>query len=220
MRWHLALNLLAFGLLMMPLAMPPPAIDLPREPSLVARDIPPEVIVPVEIVKQKQPVTRSAAGAARHAAPANSRPAATRWSARPAASRWWTRPRRRRTGRCGSGGDGPPPRSSYNTRLPRRRSTRATRAARLGWTGTVLLQVLVGIDGRPLDVTIAGAAVIANSTKPRANRLSSAGASSHDAGRACGVQALGTGADRVRAAALRPRHKRPRAARALGQARW
>ena len=151
----LALNLLAFGLLMMPLAMPPPAIDLPREPSLVARDIPPEVIVPVEIVKQKQPVTPQRPVA---------QPATPRTSEQPASSD----PVVSETGSepvvdpgpvdAGPADVGPVATAPTAIQLqyalaPPPKYPR--NAQRLGWTGTVLLQVLVGIDGRPLDVTIA-----------------------------------------------------------------
>ena len=151
----LALNLLAFGLLMMPLAMPTPVVDLPREPGLVVRDIPPDIIVPVEIVKEKQPVTPQRQVAQPTAPRNNTLPA----SSDPVAVETGTEP----VVDSGPADAGPVdigPVASAPTAIqlqyahaPPPKYPR--NAQRLGWTGTVLLQVLVGIDGRPLEVAIA-----------------------------------------------------------------
>jgi protein TonB len=156
----LALNLLAFGLLMLPLALPPPVIDLPHEPRMVARDIPPEVVVPVEIVKAKQPVTPP-------------RPVAPPLALRPPALPANTDAVRSQTGSepltdpgpvdtdpiaagpvdIGPANSGPAAIQLQYRHAPAPDYPR--NAQRRGWTGSVLLQVLVGIDGRPLEVSIA-----------------------------------------------------------------
>lgn len=149
-----AVNLLALGLLMLPLALPPPVFEPAHEPDMVVREIPPEIIVPVQIVKQKQPltpqrpVTQPTTPRASEL-PANRDPVASETGTEPVVD----------TGPADAGpvAAGPVAGTPATLQLEYRHAPAPDyprNAQRRGWTGTVLLQVLVGIDGRPLEVTV------------------------------------------------------------------
>lgn len=151
----IAINLLAFGLLMMPLSMPPPALVLDPEPGITARQIPrqPE-IVPVVPVQQQQPVRPRERPVVV--------PAPVQVSVAPTLVDTGTEVAVDTTAADDTGpivdsiaplSTGPAavqleyrlaPAPDYPKRALQRRLT-----------GTVMLQVLVGIDGRPLEVAIA-----------------------------------------------------------------
>jgi protein TonB len=152
----IAINLLAFGLLMMPLSMPPPALVTEPRDRTVLREIPKEPEV-VEIVPT-QP----------------SRPTATpeRITPRVAASRPSEVTSTPVTVDSGTevaidtstdtsgpvesivpASTGPAPMQLQYQLAPAPAYPRRALQQRL--TGTVMLQVLVGIDGRPLDVSVA-----------------------------------------------------------------
>ena len=154
----IALNLLAMGLLMMPLSMPSPIALPDEEPRMVTRDIfpdPPIVdIVPVNPPKPPTPVTQPI----------------ERRSVAPTASETVSAPVISDTGTevvadtnatdtAGPVGDiappsvGPSPMQLEYRLAPAPAYPRRALQQRL--TGTVLLQVLVGIDGRPLEVKVA-----------------------------------------------------------------
>ena len=153
----LAINLIALGLLMMPLAMPPPATwEAPtiRHPT---REIPREKPVLVEIVKK-------ALKPAPAVEPVRSTPVA------PTNQQASTAVQISETGSVYAEQNAPADNVSLATETghstapaptvlqleylsaPPPRYPRTALARRI--EGTVLLQVLVGIDGRPLDVTV------------------------------------------------------------------
>lgn len=153
----IAVNLLALGLLMMPLSLPPPAtVETPdRDPDIVwhKREQPrPE---PVEIVKEPKPVTTEAK-------PIEPR-STTRQPIESASSEIVTETGSdyvpTSTADPGStdaidiAAAGPAPMQLEYRLAPAPAYPRRALLQRL--TGTVMLQVLVGIDGRPLEVTVA-----------------------------------------------------------------
>ena len=149
-----ALNLLALGLLMMPLSLPPAVAPVQRLPGLVAREIPkpPEVVpvVPVQQPRSTQPAPR---------APAIQAPVAV--AVAPVLSETGTEVVVETAPASDSGpltdlapvATGPAPMQLEYREAPAPDYPRRALQQRL--TGTVLLQVLVGIDGRPLEVTVA-----------------------------------------------------------------
>lgn len=152
----IAVNLLAFGLLMMPMTMPPPPIDLHEEPSRdpVVRQIPPEpVIVDVAPPTVQQPVAQPVHQriSAPTQAPSNAVAvvdAGTEQDVETAA-----------TEETGPVMDiappsvGPAPVQLQYVSAPA--PTYPRNALRAGITGTVLLQVLVGTNGRAIEVKVA-----------------------------------------------------------------
>jgi protein TonB len=152
----MALNLLAFGLLMMPLAMPPPATAPDAPPTLTARQIPkPPEVVPIVPVTQPRP---------RPPVPQVARPTVAPRPDAPVVAEVVT----------DTGSDyvaptivedagptesiaaepaGPAPVQLQYRDAPAPVYPR--RAQQLRLSGTVLLQVTVGLDGRPLDVAVA-----------------------------------------------------------------
>lgn len=153
----IALNLIALGLLMMPLAMPPPAVwDAPK-PTTTVRQIPvePEVVEIVPIIQPTAPIAPSTP--VRHQSIA---PPASETTSIAVPSETGTEAADSFIGED----------SSPVTDLGSTVSTAPT-AVQLEYLsapapnyprgalqrqieGTVLLQVLVGIDGRPLEVTV------------------------------------------------------------------
>ncbi|WP_449446171.1 energy transducer TonB [Thermomonas brevis] len=155
-----ALNLLAFGVLMVPIALPPPVVLAPTRPTMTIRDIvkPPEpVIVDITPIPHPTPATPTTTHERRSIAPpahdtvaaavvsdTGNQPAADTGSdtndALPPASDIGP-------------ASGPAPmqlayRSAPAPAYPRTALLRQ-------WSGTVLLQVVVDVDGRPLEVSIA-----------------------------------------------------------------
>jgi protein TonB len=154
----IALNLLAMGLLMLPLSLPAP-IALPDDkPGIVIRDVfpdPPIVdIVPAKPPTPPTPVTQPAER--RSTAPTASEPISA-----PAIGDTGTEavPDAAAADTSGPVGDiatpsaGPSPMQLEYRLAPAPSYPRRALQQRL--TGTVLLQVLVGIDGRPLAVKVA-----------------------------------------------------------------
>ena len=155
-----ALNLLVFGLLLVPVTLPPPAVLAPAKPSMAIRDIvkPAEPVV-VDIVpiqpprpttsapmherQQVAPPTRDA-GAAAVISDTGSEPVADAI----ADSGDIAPP----SGDIGPSG-GPAPMQLAYRNAPAPAYPRI--ALQRQWSGIVLLQVLVDVDGRPLDVGIA-----------------------------------------------------------------
>ena len=142
----IAVNTLAFGLLMMPLTLPAPLplVDEPPVaplPDWIRRDPPP---IPVEIVRQQPtpPTTQPTAvatpvlteGATEQAFESTVVDTGPAPDIAPAST-------------------GPSPVQLAYLSAPAPAYPRM--AKQRGITGTVLLQVLVGIDGRPLEVTVA-----------------------------------------------------------------
>lgn len=155
-----ALNLLVFGLLLVPVALPPPAVQAPTRPDMAIRDIvkPPEPVV-VDIVQIPPP---------RPAAPAPTlerqrvAPPVRDAGATAVASESGSEPAADAIADTGDiappGGDigpaaGPAPMQLAYRSAPAPLYPRL--ALQRQWSGTVLLQVLVDVDGRPLDVRIA-----------------------------------------------------------------
>lgn len=155
-----ALNLLVFGLLLVPVALPPPVVQAPTRPNMAIRDIvkPPEpVVVDIVPIQPPRPAVPTPmpehqrvappirdAGATTVASEAGSEPVADAIAdpgdiAPPG-------------GDIGTGAGPAPMQLAY-------RSAPAPIYPRIAlqrqWSGTVLLQVLVDVDGRPLDVSIA-----------------------------------------------------------------
>ena len=154
----IAVNLLAFGLLMMPMTMPPPALPVEAKPTITFDWIPREKEPDkVEIVKTTPtpPVIHPAEH--RAVAPAESPIAAST----PVISETGSE-QAIETSNTDSVGPvvdiappsvGPAPVQLQYLSAPAPAYPR--NALRAGITGTVLLQVLVGIDGRPLEVKVA-----------------------------------------------------------------
>lgn len=155
-----ALNLLVFGLLLVPVALPPPAVQAPTRPNLAIRDIvkPPEPVV-VDIVPIQPP---------RPAAPAPTLerqrvvPPVPDAGATAAISDTGSAPATDAVADAGDvappdgdigPGAGPAPMQLAYRHAPAPLYPRI--ALQRQWSGTVLLQVLVDTDGRPLDVRIA-----------------------------------------------------------------
>lgn len=151
----IAVNLIAMSLLMMPLAAPPPAVwEAPKADPQTRwfKTEPPKVEV-VEFVKpasSTKPVDRPAATAERSDTVATA-----------VISETGTELATESTATEDTGpaiesivptSMGPAPVQLEYARAPAPKYPR--NAQRLGLTGTVMLQVLVGVDGRPLDVSV------------------------------------------------------------------
>lgn len=154
----IAVNTLAFGLLMMPLTLPAPLpmVDEPVVaplPDWIRRDPPP--VVPVEIVKQ--PTARSTPQPERQ--PATQQPTTTTSSVAPTDTGTEQATDALATADLGPAPDIAPasagPSAVQLAYLTAPAPAYPRMAKQRGITGTVLLQVLVGIDGRPLEVTVA-----------------------------------------------------------------
>ena len=152
----IAINLIAMGLLMMPLSLPAPVAWVDPEPGMIARPVKREPVV-VEIVPVRNPVpvvTRSTPERPRTVAPADTSSVATAVISE-TGTELATESTHRHTGPASESSfrlDGPAPMQLEYARAPAPKYPR--NALRLGLTGTVMLQVLVGIDGMPLDVTV------------------------------------------------------------------
>lgn len=153
----IALNLLAMGLLMMPMSLPMPsvAIDEPKAPDYRQIDREPEVVPVVPVSDPAPPVTLPETQPRRMTqAPAES-------AATPVVTETGTEAvvDAISTEETGPVGDiapafAAPAAMQLQYRLaPAPAYPRRAQQQRL--TGTVLLQVLVGIDGRPLEVNVA-----------------------------------------------------------------
>ena len=154
----LALNLLAFGLLMMPLSMPPPAVVIDDEPKTIYDWIKREQPKPeqVEIVKHTKPTPPIAKPVEQRAV--TPKPAETLSSEIVAAAgtEFVANATSENTGPTESIAviqATPSPMQLEYRLAPAPAYPRRALQQRL--SGTVLLQVLVGIDGRPLEVTVA-----------------------------------------------------------------
>lgn len=154
----IAINLIAMGLLMMPLTIPPSVERAEPEPGMTARPIKREPVV-VDIVPVRNPLptaTPSAPARPRSVAPADNTTSATTVVAETG-----TEPATEPTATEDTGpamesiaplSMGPAPVQLEYARAPAPNYPRT--AQRLGLTGTVMLQVLVDIDGQPLAVTV------------------------------------------------------------------
>ena len=153
----IALNLLAMGLLMMPLSMPMPSvtIDEPTAPKYRQIFPDPEVVPVVPVTQPAQPTTlpqtqprRMTQAPSESAAP----PVVAETGTEAVVDATYTE----ETGPVGdiAPATAAPAAMQLQYRLaPAPAYPRRAQQQRL--TGTVLLQVLVGIDGRPLEVTVA-----------------------------------------------------------------
>ncbi|GAB1408139.1 hypothetical protein MASR1M8_20580 [Thermomonas brevis] len=156
----LAVNLLAIGLLMLPLSLPPPAPLAERKPDMEWVWIPrtpvtPPPPVPVDIVRTPPRSTSTA--------PTTRAPTSTAPARQPAAvpvpdGAVIDIPGETAEVDAGGGSAGPsipttpaPVQLQYAS-APAPAYPRS--ALRAGFEGTVLLQVLVDVDGRPLEVTV------------------------------------------------------------------
>ena len=153
----IAINLLAFGLLMMPLSMPPPAIPVDEKPRDQFRWIPREKPKPevVDFVKDTKPAPPIAKPVEQR--PITPKPIEIASSEVITTSGTEFVPdASENTGPTESNipaSTGPAPMQLEYRLAPA--PTYPKRALQQRLTGTVLLQVLVGLDGRPLDVSIA-----------------------------------------------------------------
>lgn len=153
-----ALNLLVFGLLLVPVALPP-VVQAPTRPDMAIRDIvkPPEpVVVDIVPIQPPRPATPAPPLERQRVAPPI-RDAGAVISA--TGSEPFADAIGDDTGDIAPpGGDigpaaGPAPMQLAYRSAPAPLYPRL--ALQRQWTGTVLLQVLVDVDGRPLDVSIA-----------------------------------------------------------------
>ena len=153
----IAVNLLAFGLLMMPLTMPPPVglVDVDKDPDI--RWIEPKrpEPIPVEIVNRRQPTPPDA----RPQQPRVATTATTPVASTPVITDTATEQAIESTvvdsgpTDIGPVSTGPAPMQLEYLSAPA--PTYPRNALRAGITGTVLLQVLVGTDGRAVEVKVA-----------------------------------------------------------------
>lgn len=155
-----ALNVLAFGVLMVPIALPPPAVQAPTRPTITLRDIvkPPEpVIVDIAPVQPPRPVTPVASHERQSVAPPTRDTVASATISdtgnQPAVDTGNATDDVLPPGRDIGPASGPAPMQLAYLAAPAPAYPRI--ALQRQWSGTVLLQVLVDVDGRPLDVTIA-----------------------------------------------------------------
>lgn len=154
----IAINLLAFGLLMMPLSMPPPAISI-DEPSHnpTVREIPKDPVI-VDIVDEVRPPTpreTTQPVERRITAPTASDAISTPVTV-DSGTEVATDTSTDITGPIESiipASSGPSPMQLEYRLAPA--PTYPRRALQQRLTGTVLLEVLVGLDGRPLEVKVA-----------------------------------------------------------------
>lgn len=151
----IAINLLAFGLLMMPLSMPPPAVVIDPDTGIKVRQIPkdPEV-VPVVPVQQRQPVQPRERPATIPARPDVAvAPTVVETGTEVVIDTTATADTGPVVESIASIPAGPAPMQLEYRLAPA--PTYPKRALQQRLTGTVLLQVLVGVDGRPLEVIVA-----------------------------------------------------------------
>ena len=159
----LALNALALGLLMMPISMAPPAVSIDEKPDMTAREIPPEKkTVEVDIRKalpqpEARPVRTPPVATPRPPSVAETTPVAVPFAAATAD-----------VGELPASDPGPAveamPEAGPAVVPAVQRMTLAVidnpapayprRALQQQLSGTVLLEILVGIDGQPLQVTV------------------------------------------------------------------
>jgi len=153
----IAINLLAFGLLMMPLSMPPPATSLDEKPRDQFRWIPREKPKPevVEIVKDPKPAPPVAKPVEQRAATPKPVELASSEIITESGSEFVpvTSDNTSPTESIVPASTGPAPVQLEYRLAPAPSYPRRALQQRL--TGTVLLQVLVGLDGRPLEVEVA-----------------------------------------------------------------
>lgn len=156
----IALNLLVFGLLLVPVALPPPAVLAPAQPTMAIRDItrPPEpVVVDIVPIQPPRPARPSPTPERQRVASPTRAPAAiatTRDAGSEPIADVGVDPGDIAPpgGDIGHGASPAPMQLAYrNAPAPAYPRTALLRQ----WSGTVLLQVLVDADGRPLDVRIA-----------------------------------------------------------------
>ncbi len=154
----IAVNLLAAGLLMMPLTIPAPVAWVQPEPDMTVRPIKREPVV-VEIVAVRNPMPVQAP--ATPARPRSLVPAANNPAAATVVAETGTELAAETTATEEPGASiesivpmsmGTAPVQLEYARAPAPAYPR--RAERLGLAGTVMLQVLVGIDGKPLEVNV------------------------------------------------------------------
>ena len=154
----IAVNTLAFGLLMMPLSLPPPAVVVDPEPKTIYDWITRKQPEPerVDIVKEVKPTPpKSTPTEQRSVAPRQSDAVSTEIVSETGTELTTvaTSEEIGSTESLTSISVAPSPMQLEYRVAPAPDYPRM--ALRRGITGTVLLQVLVGIDGRPLDVTVA-----------------------------------------------------------------
>ena len=154
----IAVNTLAFGLLMMPLSLPPPAVVVDPEPKTIYDWITRKQPEPerVDIVKEVKPTPpKSTPTEQRSVAPRQSDAVSTEIVSETGTELTTvaTSEEIGSTESLTSISVAPSPMQLEYRTAPAPDYPRM--ALRRGITGTVLLQVLVGIDGRPLDVTVA-----------------------------------------------------------------
>ncbi len=154
----IAINLLAMGLLMMPLAMPPPAVWEEPKPTTTARQVPiePEVVEIVPVVQPTKPVspTREPVRLTRATTPSATSSIST--VVVDSGTEVIVATASEDTGPLTDLGNavstGPAAVQLEYLSAPAPKYPRGAQQRRI--EGTVLLQVLVGINGRPLDVTV------------------------------------------------------------------
>lgn len=155
-----ALNLLVFGLLLVPVALPPPSVLTPSRPNMAIRDIvkPPEpVVVDIVPIQPPRPTTSAPKPERQRLTPptrdAGATAVITDTGSEPVADAITDTgdiaPPRGDIGPAG----GPAPMQLAYRNAPAPAYPRI--ALQRQWSGIVLLQVLVDVDGRPLDVGIA-----------------------------------------------------------------
>lgn len=154
----IALNLLAMGLLMMPLSMPMPLVSSDDQPRDQTRWIPREQPEPepVEFAKDVEPVPPQPATTEQRSVAPNSADSVSTPTIVDAGTEVATETTSEATGPSESFDsiEAAPAAMQLQYRLaPAPAYPRRALQQRL--TGTVLLQVLVGIDGRPLEVKVA-----------------------------------------------------------------
>ncbi len=156
----IALNLLVFGLLLVPISLPPPAVLAPTKPNMAIRDIvkPPEpVVVDIVPIQPPRPATPAPTHERQSVAPPTRDAGATT-----VISDTGSEPVTDAIADSGDiappGGDIGPARGPAPMQLAYRNAPAPTYpriALQRQWSGIVLLQVLVDVDGRPLEVAIA-----------------------------------------------------------------
>lgn len=156
----LALNLLVFGLLMVPIAIPPPAPQAPEQHRMEYRTLtrPQEpVIVDIAPIPPSRPATPAATHERRSIAPPTRDTATSTIVSdtgnQPAADTGNHADDALPPGPDIGPASGPAPMQLAYRAAPAPAYPRI--ALQRQWSGTVLLQVLVDVDGRPLDVSIA-----------------------------------------------------------------
>ena len=154
----IAVNTLAFGLLMMPLTLPAPiaqVVEIDNDPDVTLIKRLPPPIIPVEIVRQEttppttQPVRQHTVAQQPTAIASTAVPSDTGTEQAFENTLVDTGPAMD----LAPAAAGPSPVQLEYLSAPAPAYPRM--AMKRGITGTVLLQVLVGIDGRPLEVTVA-----------------------------------------------------------------